>query len=585
MMRGPGLRRKGAGPPFFFGVLSILAIVPMLVLAGGFELPRASRLALQSLTLLFCAAFVLEYVFAWRSASPRRGFLKSTAAEAILVTGLLCGMAATAASTEITGLKVLLVPGEVYLVLNLILKFLALFRITSRRPLSYARSFVLSFAGIILAGTLMLHLLPAATVPDHRISLVDAFFTSVSATCVTGLATVDTGTTFTRFGQGVILVLFQVGGLGLMTFAAFFALALGKGMGLREREAMRGVLNLRVSGSIVRVVVGILLLTFLVEGLAAVALYSRWGDAWSSVFHAVSAFCNAGFSLHSDSLSGFVSDPVVNWTVMAEIVIGGLGFGVLVDILGRRYFGISVLGWLRPTDQGPAGRLTVQTRIVLISTVVLIVAGAVLTYLFEAGNPATLGNLSAGDRITAAVFQSVTSRTAGFNTIPIGEMTEESQFLTMLLMLIGASPGSTGGGVKTVTTVVMILAVVSLYRNRTRVEVFGRTLPVNTVNHAVVIVSTAIVFVTLTTLILTIFENRGTGSDPRFLSLFFEAASAFGTVGLSTGITPGLSIVSKLTLCVTMFVGRVGPLFLVLALSQRQIARPYEYPEEHVMIG
>jgi len=578
---GANLRGTGTARSALFGLLSVPAVLPMLVLEGGFEFSAGGRVVLMSLSLLFAAAFVAEYALAWRASGRWQSFLSSTLAEALLIGALLIGILVAVLWPRVTGIDVFLIPADSYLVLTLIRNFLTLFEVGSRRPLSYARSFVLSFVLIILVGTLLLYLLPVAKAPGKELSFVDALFTTTSATCVTGLVTVDTGSHFSRFGHTMILVLFQVGGVGLMTFAAFFALALGRGMGLRERETMRGVLNLRVSGSIVRVIVGILLLTFTIEGIAAVLLYSRWGDGFSSVFHAVSAFCNAGFSLNRDSLAGFVSDPVVNWVMMGEIVIGGLGFGVLLDLLGRRYFGVGVFGWLRPKEQGSPRRFSVQTKIVLISSGVLIASGAILFYLLEAGNEATLGALPFGERVTAAIFQSVTSRTAGFNTVPIGEMTEASQFLTMLLMLIGAAPGSTGGGVKTVTTVVMILAVVSLYRKRNRVEIFGRTLPRETVNYAVVIVSSAIVAVTLTTLILSIAE----GSRLGFLSLFFEAASAFGTVGLSTGITPDLTVVSKLTLCVTMFVGRIGPLFLVLALSQERAVRPYQYPEEHVMIG
>jgi trk system potassium uptake protein TrkH len=557
----------------------------MLVTAGGFDLSSGLLRTLEVLNFLFAAVFVGEFLLAARAAPNRKTFLSDARAEAVLAVLLLLGILAAAFGPRTTGIDILVVPAKVYLVLNLLLEFLTLFRVTSRSPISYARSFVLSFIGIILIGSLLLYLLPGAKAPGARLPLVDAVFTATSATCVTGLITVDTGSHFSRFGQTIIMILFQLGGLGLMTFAAFFAIALGRGMGLREREVMRGVLNLRVGGSIVRVVIGILLFTLLVEAISALCLYGRWsgtpGAGFSAVFHAISAFCNAGFSLHADSLEGFVTDPVVNWIVMAEIVIGGLGFGVLLDLMSRRLFGVRLFGWLRPVDQAGRRRFSVQTRIVLWSTAVLIVLGAVLVFVFEASNPATIGDLSFFEKVQASVFQSVTARTAGFNTIPIGEMHESTQFLTMLLMLIGASPGSTGGGVKTVTTVVLILAIFALARNRRRVEVFQRTLPGDTVSQAVVIVSCAIMAVTFTTLLLTAVEG---GRHP-FLSLFFEVASAFGTVGLSTGITAELSVVSKLAICVTMFVGRVGPLFLVFALAQRTASRPYEYPEEHVMIG
>jgi trk system potassium uptake protein TrkH len=408
---------------------------------------------------------------------------------------------------------------------------------------------------------------------------------------VTGLVTVDTGAHFSRFGQTIILVLFQVGGLGLMTFAAFFAIALGKGMGIKDRHAMKGVLDLHVVGTVVRVIVGILFITFLVEGVSTLILYGRMGADlppherfFHSAFHAVSAFCNAGFSLNDTSLMGYVGDPVVNITVMLEIVIGGLGFAVLLDLFGFRLFGARIFAWLGliPRSEGEGRRrLSVQTRIVLITSLTLILVGAGLLYLFEASNPETMGGLEPGARAQAALFQSITARTAGFNTLPIGDLTSGSKFLLIVLMIIGASPGSTGGGVKTVTSVVLLLAVISFYRNRQRVEVYRRTLPQETVRKAIVIVVTAFAVVSTATLVLAAVE----GERFDFLSILFEVGSAFGTVGLSTGVTGSLSAASKLTLCLVMLVGRIGPLSLVIALSQARAPRGYEYPEEHVMIG
>jgi trk system potassium uptake protein TrkH len=270
---------------------------------------------------------------------------------------------------------------------------------------------------------------------------------------------------------------------------------------------------------------------------------------------------------------------------MLQIVIGGLGFAVVLELLGLPILGLRRLR--RRKGDEPVGppeprlRLGVHSRIVLFSSAVLILLGAALLNVFEAGNPATLGGLPDGERVQAAFFQSITARTAGFNTLPIGEMTDASKFFLISLMLIGASPGSTGGGIKTVTAFVLLLTVIALLRGRPRVEVSRRALPSHTVNRAVVIVVAAIAMVVIATLVLTAAEE---GKFP-FLSVFFEVSSAFGTVGLSTGITGALSTTSKLTLCVVMLVGRIGPLSLVIALSQARARRAYEYPEESVMIG
>jgi len=339
----------------------------------------------------------------------------------------------------------------------------------------------------------------------------------------------------------------------------------------------------------VKVIVGILLITAVVETVGALILYSRWHGGLSpsermfhSIFHSVSAFCNAGFSLQNTSLEGYVRDPVVNLTMMVQIVLGGLGFGVLLELMGLRVFS-RLLFWRREEDRSKRRRLSVQTRLVLISSVALILFGSVAIYLLESGNPATLGNpeLSTGERVQAALFQSVTARTAGFNTVPIGEMRDASKFLTLGLMFVGASPGSTGGGIKTVTAVILLLTIISLFRGRRNVEVFGRTMPAPTVSKAVVIVVSAAAVVAVATFILTVAE----GERFPFLSIFFEVGSAFGTVGLSTGITSALGTVSKLTICLVMLVGRIGPLSLVIGLSQAREPRRYEYPEENVMIG
>jgi trk/ktr system potassium uptake protein len=587
--------RFGAGF-WALGSLSVLAMVPVLVEHGGFRFGAGGLLAVQLSNFAFVAIFAGEFITGFLRSGDRRSFLKAELVEAALLVGLVLMLVLVVFRPlglfHAPGLRGAVIPAQIYLLGNLIIKVLTLFKVAASRRFNYARAFGVSFLVIILVGALLLYLLPGTKAPGKDLGFVDALFTSTSATCVTGLITVDTGTQFSRFGQIIILILFQVGGLGLMTFAAFFAIALGKGMGIKDREVMRGVLNLDVMGKIVKVIVGILIITVCFEAVGAMVLYGQWsGDltpddrAFHSIFHSVSAFCNAGFSLMGDSLEGYVTNPLVNGTVMLLIVMGGLGFGVVLELLGLPLFGLRVLRRMRRPvddfDQLPRPRLGVQTRIVLISSAVLILGGALLLYALEYDNPATLGALSDGEKVQAALFQSVTARTAGFNTLPVGEMTAASKFLTSALMMVGASPGSTGGGLKTVTAVVLLLSVLAVLRGRGRVELFRRALPQSTVQKAGIIVVLSVAFVFCGTLILTVTEA---GRLP-FLDIFFEVCSAFGTVGLSTGITAELSTVSKLTIAVIMLVGRIGPLSLVIALSQGGAPRKYEYPVENVMIG
>lgn len=581
---------------FLLGILSLAALLPVLVEYGGGRLSPGTLFFARRTNFAFVAIFLLEYLAGFVRAPDRAAYLRAGAVEGLLLFGL--GLVITLIAVhpfgffEVPGLQGFLIPAQVYLFANLIVKLLGLFKVVARRQFHYARAFGLSFLAIILTGTLILFLLPGTKAPGKELSFIDALFTSTSATCVTGLITVDTGTHFSRFGQTIILVLFQVGGLGVMTFAAFFAIALGKGMGIRDRDVMRGVLNLDVLDRVVKVIVGILLITLLFEAVGAAVLYHHWEGGmapadrfFNSVFHAVSAFCNAGFSLMSDSLEGYVRDPVVNGVMMLLIVVGGLGFGVILELCGLPLFGIRFLRRFRNWDDAfqevPRPRLGLHSRVVLLSTLFLLVGGAVLYYALEKDNPATFGGLTGGEQAQAALFASVTSRTAGFNSVPVGEMTDASQFMTVALMMVGASPGSTGGGIKTVTTVVLLLSVFSVFKGRDRVELFRRTIPRVTVKRAGIIVVTSIAIVFVATLVLTAAE----AGRFRFLSIFFEVGSAFGTVGLSTGITAELSGLSKFTLCVIMLVGRIGPLSLVIALSQSKTPRRYEYPEENVMIG
>ncbi len=467
-------------------------------------------------------------------------------------------------------------------------------RVRVNTPLTVA----FSFLAIIIFG-MLLFMLPKSTVPGG-IDAVDALFTSTSATCVTGLIVVDTGTYYSPFGQAVLLCLIQVGGLGLMTFMAFFGLTLGRGLGLRQEVMMKDALSLEHRFGLRRVIVFILGMTFVVEAVGAVAIYATFpfpaaysvGEkVWFSVFHSISAFCNSGFSLLSTSFMTARSHVSLNIVAAALIVIGGLGFVVNYNIFS--YFGRFFRRRRRSallqkdTSLTKLGYFGVQTKIVIITTIILLAAGTFLIYALEAprdfgcadcSGPA--GKMTQGEKWTSAFFQSMTTRTAGFNTVDIGSLLRPTLLILIILMFIGASPGSTGGGIKTSTFAIFILSIVSRLRNRNSVEVFKRRVPQGVIFNCVAVVILALCLVVASTIVLTIAEP-----DAKFLQILFEVVSAFGTVGLSAGITGGLSVAGKVTIIVTMFVGRIGPLTLMLAMSGQAVAKRYEYPEERVMIG
>lgn len=435
---------------------------------------------------------------------------------------------------------------------------------------------VASFAVVIALGTFLL-LLPRATAGGEVTGLVDAFFTATSAVCVTGLTVVNTGSHFTRFGQIVILVLIQIGGLGLMTFTAFFGLLLGRNLGVREKVVLADMFNFEVVGRLRRLIAGILILTLVIEFLGSAALFYAWSGnfpslseaAFSSVFHSVSAFNNAGFSLFSRNLQGYRLNLPVNLTITFLIILGGLGFTVNLNCL-------SCL-WGRVGRRKGVPRLSVQTKVVLLTTALLIVGGT-LGFLASEWKH-TLAGYSWDQKLLISYFQSVTPRTAGFNTVNIGSLSVSTSLLLMLLMFTGASPGGTGGGIKTSTLGMVVGVIRSILRGRENVEIFHRTIPRELANRAL-----AVVFIALTVVFFSTFFLSLTEKAP-LENLAFEVVSAFGTVGLSRGITPQLTDWGKLILSATMLVGRAGPLTLAFALAYRETRGVYTYPEERIMIG
>jgi len=447
-----------------------------------------------------------------------------------------------------------------------------------------------SFAALILVGMLLLLLPTVGAKQASPITPMDALFTSTSAVCVTGLVVRDTGSEFSTLGQMIILALFQVGGLGIVTFVAFISVFSAKTLPVPQMVAFRQMISASERDDLKIRIAGILLLTALIEASGALSLYifATAGDdplerlKWS-VFHAVSAFCNAGFALQANSLEAGFNNPALNITISLLIVLGGLGFLVLPELIALAGAGLRLVPHLlhaktrRFTPHLPR-RMSVQTRISLIVTFGLIVAGLVGFWWIEAGH--ILRGRSAGDAFLVSLFQSVTTRTAGFNTVPIGEVQQATLLLLIMLMVIGGSPVSTAGGIKTVTLGILFFALRSLIFQRERVEAFGRTLPARAFFTAL---NVAVLYITTAgggMFLLSLFDPHLALRD-----ISFETISALSTVGLSTGTTAGLSSGSKLVLCAAMFIGRVGPIALVFSVFQSRGKVEYEFPAEDVVVG
>jgi len=430
---------------------------------------------------------------------------------------------------------------------------------------------LLSFAIVILMGTALL-MLPASSAEGKQTSFIDALFTATSATCVTGLVVKDTGTYFSLFGQIVILVLIQIGGLGYMTLTTLLAILLKRLIPINNRIIFQENTGYPTLSQIIRFAQHVLSFVLVFEFSGAFILFLKWRNLGVekaikyAIFHAVAAFNNAGFDVLGNfkSFTAYVADPVVNITIAALIISGGLGFIVLSNLYSRAVH---------------KKRLSLHAKIVLTTTAVLIVGGALLIWVFEVNNAATLGGLSTTGKILAAFFQSVTARTAGFNTIQIGKMTTAGLMTLILLMFIGASPGGTGGGIKTVTLIVVLATIASYMRGKKRTEISNRSISQDTVIKAAAIIVLSLLFVYFNTMLLCAFNSFS------FSQNIFETVSAFGTVGLSTGITPNLNMLSKLVLTIVMFIGRVGILAPLLLFKFYCSTCRITLPEEEVSVG
>lgn len=434
-----------------------------------------------------------------------------------------------------------------------------------------AQVVVSAFAMAGAIGTLLL-MLPVSRTGEGGAPLVTALFTATSAVCVTGLTVVDTATYWSVPGQVVILALIQVGGFGIMTLASLIALFLSRRMGLRTRLTAAAETKSVGLGDVRRVLRGVFLITVVVESTVAVLLTLRfreeydgsWGTAaWHGVFHAVSAFNNAGFALYSDNLMGFLADGFVLMPISVAIVIGGLGFPVLMELLRTR----------QPRTW------SLHTRLTLLMTGVLLVGGTAFMTLTEWGNPGTLGPLGAADKLLGGWFHAVQPRTAGFNAWDYGAATDETLLGTILLMFVGGGSAGTAGGLKVTTFIVLFFVIVAEVRGDDDVIAFDRRIEHRVVRQAITVALLGVAAVMGGTMVLTEL------TDLPFRDVLFETTSAFATVGLSTGITPRIGDPGQIVLVVLMFLGRLGPITLVSALALRERNRRYRYPEGAPLIG
>lgn len=629
--------------------VSVLAAVALAVDHGFRPLPAAVADAVRAVEIVVLLAFVARTALLIYWAPRRLQRIRTIWYEPVLIVLLAVTLIAASLGDPLERSIWYALAVQVGLVLFLFFRLTEFIRLISTSRVHPAQMLVISFALLIAVGTGLL-MLPAAVSTEVLLAGPDltrtpargnilresddqvllqtgqgnrilkrsdvllaqaappadfstALFTATSAVCVTGLAVVSTGGYWSLFGQIVILVLVQLGGLGIMTFGAVFALLLWQNLGFRQSVVMKDMMTPTMTIQVGRVLLFILLSTVMMELVGAWTLWGLWADEgmgtgqrfFYSVFHSVCAFCNAGFGLYDDNLERYRLSWQVNLVFPALIVSGGLGFLVFYNLSricrshARRL--VTRLRGHMPKPELDRRRMTLQSKLVLVTTIILIVLGTGLTWLFETlpaytkaptdpGAQTAMAQASPAERLSYSWFYSVTTRTAGFNVTPTAELTDSSKFLGIVLMFTGASPGSTGGGIKTATLAIIVCGIWSLLHNRSQAQGFSRTIPQSIVQRSLVLLTLSAGVVVVATMILSVAQP-----GVPFLDSVFEATSAFGTVGLSTGLTPSLNLISRLLIVTVMFIGRVGPLTLFIVLPAGFRQPKYEYPTESVAIG
>lgn len=517
------------------------------------------------------ALLVVENVLDYRREPLKRGFFRRNAASVSLA-ALFVILFLVARFTPASGGygTAVVITRNLFIVAKVFTRFRKLSSFLVSLTVHPAQTILVSFLLAILVGCLVL-MMPFCTVDGHGLSFLSALFTSTSAVCVTGLIVVDTATALTLSGQIVVLLLIQTGGLGIMLLSFFTLFAMGKSLSIENKLLISYMLSQEDMGALVDTVKSIIRLTAIIEGVGAVLLFAafvpRFGltadTAFLAIFHSISAFCNAGFALFSDSLVQFRSDVAVNAVISMLIILGGISFAVMMNVADR--------------IRGKAERLSLNTRVVLVSTAVLLVAGTFIIYGSEHGN--VMRSYTLGEQYLSAFFQSVTLRTAGFNTVPFGSFRTFTYLVMMAFMFIGAASGSTAGGIKVNTVGVLVGYVVSVLRNRRRLTIMRHSITKDQVLRAFLILLFGVVALAVALSILALSEALP------FRFVAFEAVSAFGTVGLSAGITSSLSAVGRVVIIVLMFLGRLGPLTVLAAATQRESDVRVQYPQGVIAVG
>ncbi len=588
-----------------------VAVIVTILHQGVREYPAAVDIELTVLAAALWGTLVGTLI--WRIRLYREHGIVLQRERAAVVTAVLGGVAFAGAIVQgvlagdpLPAVRSLGLGIELVLMVRVIAALGALIRYVVAEGRNAAVVFVASFLALIAIGTALL-IMPRARVgalAEQEEPLADRFrvalFTATSASCVTGLIVVPTGGTtpyWSPFGQTVILALFQIGGLGIMTWSVVFATLIGRQLQLREAQQLHTLFDLQSPGEFRRTLLTIGRFVIAVELLGAAGLWHLWPAQWPwtkrafySVFHSVSAFCNAGFSLTDNSFVDHAYRPEVVLLIPLLIVLGGLGFPVLQNLseLGGQWSRDALARWgwrssrrLPVDDLDRPARLSLNSRLVLLTTALLLVGGTLGYFVLESVSTPDFAHRPFGQRLAEAFFQSVTFRTAGFNTVDHATLGPATKLLAIALMFIGASPGSTGGGVKTTVFAVAVLAILSTLRGRSVVECHGRTLPDRQVRGALTLMTLGLMALMSSAILVVLFE----ATPDRFLDQLYEVTSAFGTVGVSTGITAALKPQSQYVLIFTMFAGRVGPLTLLMALPTPRRQAIYRFPEERVTLG
>jgi len=576
-------------------VLTAAVVTASFALLFGFDAPLLPISFLYTVQTILLCVFIIEKLIRLFNAASKAEFWRANWLEIPLFIALVTaffGAGHWFAKTDPATVRRFAV--GIYLVLQVVKKLCKTSVNMAASGKNPTQTLIASFLVLIIAGAGALWL-PRSSATEN-ISFVDALFTATSATCVTGLIVKDTGEDFSLMGKLIILTLIQLGGLGIVVFGAVIALLLGQALSLRESVAMHDLLSASTLSRIGHMIAFIFVGTIFIEAVGAISMFGMWDDVsgrvdnvhqqwFCSIFHSISAFCNAGFSLFSDSLISYNKRPQVYVVLCPLIILGGLGFSVLYDLSSittdkvkrflknrfdeRRHF-------LRETPK----RMRLQTKIVLSVSFVLIILGALTILLFE--HYAGGGSPASKPGILGAFFQSVTARTAGFNTIDVAKMSASSRLILILLMFIGGSPGSTAGGIKTVTLAVVMVTAVAALRKRGEVEIFKRSIRLVIVGRAITVTLLFVAVLFGAALALSITENA---NGFTMSEIMFEAGSALGTVGLTTGITGSLTTAGKLIIIAVMLIGRLGPLTLLAVLTFNLKPVRYNYPDEAIIVG